>query len=361
MRSKKEKRSKGTAFLCLLLMFCFMITGASKAYAATSAEVTLDVKQIFTRQNGSPPSNTFTYKLEEKEPGNPMPAGSVDGVYTFTISGTKNAAVGPISFTHTGIYKYELYQYVDSATSGYTYDNQKYDVTIYVDYELKTSTVIERQPGVKTDTLFFENYYAKQVDGAGSSDPSLMVDPPVKKTVSGTPAEDSTFVFTLTPSNATNPMPAGSINGVKTITITGSGEKDFGTWTYTCAGIYYYKIAEVNTHETDYTYDTEVYTITDVVKAVDGQLKVSRTVTNNANKLVQSCIFINVYNGQAENSGLKKPNQKTAAPNGPQTGDSLAAMLYLFALTTSLMVAVLCIWWLMLLHKRGEDENAAIE
>lgn len=66
------------------------------------------------------------------------------------------------------------------------------------------------------------------------------------------------------------------------MTIVGSGSEDFGTWSYTEAGVYYYSISEVNVGEDGYAYDTGVYTITDSVKDVAGRLELTRTVTSEA-------------------------------------------------------------------------------
>lgn len=98
-------------------------------------------------------------------------------------------------------------------------------------------------------------------------------DPPVKKTISGTPSEDGTFTFKLEAENKSNPMPDGSNDGVKLMTIMGAGEEDFGTWSYTEFGSYHYTVSEANNDESGYTYDTTVYTITDIVTDVGGQLE----------------------------------------------------------------------------------------
>lgn len=225
------------------------------------------------------------------------------------------------------------------------YDEQTYKITIYVmrsDNGFTAQVIVKKENGSKTNDITFVNSYNPL-----ASEPDQMADPSVKKTVSGTPPKDTSFVFKLTADDPSYPMPAGSVNGMKTITIVGSGEKNFGTWSYTKAGIFYYTITEVNTDESGYTYDTAVYTIADIVKAMDGQLTVSRTVTNSANKPVQSCIFINTYHSTTGGGTY-----------GPKTGDTLSDTPYAITLAISLFTVFLCICWLILLHKRSGDGHA---
>ena len=130
------------------------------------------------------------------------------------------------------------------------------------------------------------------------SDPSLMLDPPVRKVVFGNPKRDAKFTFQLKAQNPAQPMPAGSENGVKTLTIKGSGEEEFGTWAYTEAGTYFYTVSEVNTGEEGYTYDAMVYTITDTVRVSDGRLIVDRELSKNSDQQADVFLFINRYSAE---------------------------------------------------------------
>jgi hypothetical protein len=51
----------------------------------------------------------------------------------------------------------------------------------------------------------------------------------------------------------------------------------------------------MNSGDKGYRYDSSVYTITDTVTDVDGQLVLSRVVTNDSNKPVSNYAFINKY------------------------------------------------------------------
>jgi len=304
--------------LAVLLLACLMGLSVPMAYAAELGQVTLTVKQIFA--GTGMPGETCSYRLTPKQASNPMPAGSGPDGYVFTAVGTSDTAVGPIAFAQAGQYAYEI-SHITPPASGYTYDQEVYRLEIYVKSSLAVTVIAYKKDGSKAANISYEH----AGPGLLPSDPAAMADPPVMKTVSGSPAKASIFTFRLAAGNLSNPMPAGSKDGVKTIQITGSGRGEFGTWSYTAEGTYYYTVSEVNTGESDYTYDTAVYTITDTAKAIDGQLVVARVVTNGANKKVTSLSFINAYapggGAPAEPSGKPKP--------GPKTGDESQIVLYI--------------------------------
>lgn len=374
-----------TGCLLFLCMWFFLLPQAVHGASSTVSAI-LPVEQLFI--SGSSVKDIraeFPYELTPLEYGNPMPTGSVSGMYSFTINGSTTREIEPIAFDKPGVYSYAV-QLSPSAVQSplYTYDQQVYRIFFHVSLregELTQKIVVYRSDNTKTSSIRFENSYHPL-----PSDPSIMVDPPVKKTVSGSPSNQSTFLFTLTAGNTANPMPDGSINGVKTISIIGSGEEDFGTWAYTIEGTYFYTIAEVNTWEKHYTYDTSVYTITDIVREADGQLVVRRTVTNSSNKPVQSCIYINKYKGTTGGGtihGGDDSRDQDRSPNKPgtvigddpipksdsdiiniptistpMTGDDTMITPYVVAIATGILVAVGCSIWLSLLRKRGEDHYA---
>lgn len=154
--------------LCLMFVCCMTVLSAQAAYAASgSNSVTLPVVQTFSKPDSSSADGTFTYKLTAKEARNPMPSGSMGGVYTFTVSGTGSIEIGPISFTQPGTYHYEAMQSVTAPRTGYTYDMQIYTVTVYAGTDVETSVVIKKEDGSKADSIRFENQYAPL-----ASDPS---------------------------------------------------------------------------------------------------------------------------------------------------------------------------------------------
>ena len=350
---QKTRRGRKIIAFCLLTGCILTMASARNASAAPSTHpVTLTVEQVFTMPEKSAADDTFTYQVTALETGSPMPSGSVAQAYTFTIDGTGDAAVGAIDFTRAGVYRYEIKQVITAPKTGYDYDGQVYAVAIYVKNSgagLASEVIVQNSGGDKVGSIRFENAYNPL-----ASDPAVMVDPPVKKIVTGSPSRDSTFTFKLEAKDASNPMPVGSKDGVKTMTIVGSGQKDFGTWSYTVPGSYNYMISEVNTGEADYKYDTTVYTITDSVTDVDGRLVVTRTVTDGAGRRVSACAFTNEYkpvdsSNKPVNGSNNPVNGSNNPVNGgifaPKTGDSSGMARYVIPAVTALLVLLALAAW----------------
>jgi len=300
--------------VCLVLACLIGTLFAPAASAAPAGQLMLPVQQVFESDGlSAPPSQAFTYLLKPQTPNAPMPSGSEAEGYRFTISGTREIEVGPIFFSASGIYVYELKCITDNLP-GYTIDRQVYTIEVHVTNDLTAILLVYAGADMKVSDLLFEHIY-----GTLPSDPNAMIDPPVMKTVTGNPSATSTFTFRLTAEHTSNPMPTGSVNGMKTITIIGAGQAMFGTWSYPKEGTFRYTVSEVNSGIAGYTYDTSVYTITDVVTAVDGQLVVSRTITNDAGQEVSSLSFVNTYTHSDTPNPPESPNEPNppSPPNQP--------------------------------------------
>lgn len=347
-----KNRYKGMLLFCLLVLTMAALLPTHTLAASPANPLTLQIDQVFTVQDGAAPSDQFTYKLTANTPDAPMPANSVGNGYTFSIQDTNSASVGPILFTQAGTYSYKIAQTVDDLAEGYTYDREVYSLTVYIDAGLHADLVIQKSDGSKTQIIRFKNGFSLR-----PSDPSVMVDPPVKKTVMGNPMTKGTFIFQLEAKDKTSPMPVGSSDGIKRMTIVGPGEEDFGTWSYTQSGTYYYTVSEVYTGEAGYTYDTEVYTIIDSVKNEDGQLVVTRTITNANNKPVSNFTFINHYETPGDGGGnTNGGNTGGGSTNGPKTGDDTNATALLITMGITAFTAVACLFYLLLQrHKKQED------
>lgn len=397
--------NKGITVCSLLFISLMIILFPLTAHGgAESVRVALRIDQIFTKNSSITGLNSiFSYELTALEEGSPLPSGAVNGKYAFTLEDTVTKELDPITYNHAGIYRYELRMKTPVPERGYAYDTQVYSIAVYVKRGVTdwlAEVTIHQQDGIKVDGLKFEHSYTPL-----PSNRDVMVDPPVQKTVTGNPLFADTFTFLLTAGDITNPMPEGSVDGVKKITITGSGEKDFGTWVYTREGTYYYKISEeIPQARSLYVYDEAIYTITDSVKDVDRQLVVTRTVTNGAGKQVESCIFINNYKGGGGSpvpggggGGSTKPtgsgvdgtsniedekvplggagessaaiestgSEEAVLVNGngegmdsPKTGDDGKYKLYEVMLWSSITIAVGCIVYLILANRGKNKRNS---
>jgi len=312
---KQTRKIFAAAMLVIYLIIPFCVIVSAEGGNEGTGKAVFAIEQIFTNTAGLsvPPNNIFNYILTPDKPNNPMPAGSNANGYAFTITGTANRQIN-ITFIETGIYVYEL-RHTTSSRTGYIYDPKVYVIEIYVTNDLKYTVVaynkINDTQKTKTQTIGYNHTYKML-----PTDPDAMADPYVVKTVAGNPPAPGTFTFRLAAENPSNPMPSGSVNGVKTITITGSNRSNFGAWVYYEAGIYYYTITEFDSGG-NYRYDTAVYTITDTVTAVGNQLELTRVITNKARNPVTSLSFINTYTGSIQPPTL--PPAVTQPPAQPTT------------------------------------------
>lgn len=309
-----RRRDAGLLSLALVLVLIVLASALMTPRAAQAAEPTqvpLTVAQVLSSDgSAAAPKAMFTYRMTAQDPTTPLPQGSNGNSYDFTVTGNATITLDPINFTEPGIYSYEL-RCLPTAEAGFATDTQVYTIKMYVTSDLQMLSIVYLSNGEKAiDPRFTQRYSAR------ASDPMAMVDPPVQKTVVGNPPQKSTFTFRLKAEDASDPMPQGSAQGAKTLQILGAGQGEFGGWSYVREGTYRYTVAEVNTGIKCYTYDVVVYTITDTVKAVNGQLVVSRVVTDGAGKRLDACKFTNYYSTSIINSIL------------PKTGDMLRLAPY---------------------------------
>jgi len=126
-------------------------------------------------------------------------------------------------------------------------------------------------------------------------DPPTTSSVSVQKIVAGDrPTENGSFQFTLT-ARDNAPMPSGSSNGIKTVTLRGEGEISFGDITYTQPGTYVYTVAELAVGEKGYTYDNSVYTLTVVITGAYGTMTVQSKRLEKDGVLYDKAVFTNRY------------------------------------------------------------------
>ena len=147
-------------------------------------------------------------------------------------------------------------------------------------------------------------------------------DPPIQKIVQGTSGETDQFTFRMTADDPSYPMPEGSTNGVKTVTVTGPGSYEFGWMYFDHAGTYTYTVQEIAGDNTNYTYDTAPYKKTTVVEEKDGHLVIVKSAYTRDGADSDVAVFTNVYNsttppgggGNGPGGGGRRPRRETSNP-----------------------------------------------
>jgi len=299
--------------------------------ALADTPATLDIP-VYKVVSGIPVmAETFVFRLTAEYNAS-MPAGSVNGVKTVTITGTGNTTFGTITYTTVGDYTYTISE--AAGTSGdYVYDTTVYDVTVQVTWRDQaggtlqaTMYLVRHGETQKQERIQFTNTVKSDY---------VIIDPPVEKRISGdNPSTNSTFVFYLKADNAAYPMPQGSVSGIKTVTISGAGSADFGNITYTQAGTYTYTVYERTGTASGYTYDSTVYHMTVVVTENNNNLTATRTITNASGAVQTGLVFTNAYD----------------TPDGPKTGDESKTYLWWILIA----LGVICLAAAFLPDKKGK-------
>ena len=193
-----------------------------------------------------------------------------------------NITFPKLTFKNVGTYNYTVEE-VPGNDRHITYDTTSYSVSAVVTDNLDGTLKVTWNSG--TGNIQFRNTYT--VDSTNAT-------PSVEKKIRGKqPSKDSTFHFTIAGSDNA-PMPEGSKDGTKSVTITGEGKADFGKITFDKAGTYTYKVAEENGNESSYNYDSTEYTLTYKVTDVKGELKAEQSITA-GDKSADEMVFTNEY------------------------------------------------------------------
>ena len=164
---------------------------------------------------------------------------------------------------------------VNDSQPGYTYDGKVYAVNVKAAFDNSSKTysysleegttdgvAIDEKTGAITlpEKSFINTYYEE-----GSANLKATKD------FSGTTWKDETFRFVLTAgkaegSEAASPMPEGTVDGSKTVTVTkDSKTAEFGNIVYVNNGTYNYQIHEVNDGQVGITYDGTVWNVQVIV------------------------------------------------------------------------------------------------
>lgn len=150
-------------FLTLVMtVMCSMIM-VLPVYAAELPGVSVPVT-IYLSGTLPYPAEDFTVVLKADDAEYPMPNGTVNGVYSMTITGEGAESFPAITYDRVGIYTYTVYQ-VAGTNKKCTYDDTVYALTVTVssktDYSGLEATAVlyTDSEGDKLSGAEFENKY----------------------------------------------------------------------------------------------------------------------------------------------------------------------------------------------------------
>ena len=318
------------------LIICLLINAliGSSVYAQSQVWTyfTIRINQIVV---GNDSSSTFSYLLTPTTPNTPMPYGSTSEGFVFSATGAGEAHIESIEFDGPGIYVYEL-RCIAGESSVYNIDRQVYTIEVHVINNSAISSVVLISNDIKLPYISFEHRHIE-----APADPIIAMSPEVFKIIEGEPLAANVFSFELVAENPGNPMPDDSIGNLKRISIIGSGQGSFGSWTYDSEGIYRYMVSEINTGLDNYEFDTNVYIITDEVGMVDGRLTVFRTITDKLGQPAASLTFVNMYISDSPFISTEGPDENGILETSPQTGDFSNPFLWISVITIGSLLLIL--------------------
>lgn len=178
MRSHTIKKNK---WLHSLVMICLLIVMAcplcSVSYAAgygDTVTVKVPYTHIYSADKSRGQSDKFTYKIEPID-GAPLPQGSKNGAFLFTIEAAPGSTVKgtmdlKIAFPKAGVYEYKVSSYEKTKYIGFTYEKRTYNITVDMHNDgsggLKDPIVYVVKNGKKRDRIELNpSYTAQDVPG----------------------------------------------------------------------------------------------------------------------------------------------------------------------------------------------------
>ncbi|MDO5117498.1 MAG: FctA domain-containing protein, partial [Eggerthellaceae bacterium] len=265
-------------------------------YEPEPAVIAPQARKVVKELAGVAPKNVeFTFELIDPDGKTVETVTRTDGGYVY---------FSDLTFDTIGTYKYQIKETKGGQGSLWTNDTTAHDAIITVTDPYEGQLAAEISYDGKDELVITNTFEVEPV----------MIDPPVQKTVKGSPATDETFTFQLKAVSEDAPMPDDKVGGTKTITITGSGSEEFGPIYYYVAGNYTYEITEIAGSAKGYTYDDTKYFLAVAVTAnKDGSLNVAQKVVDGNSNIVDKASFTNTYEEEP--------------PTIPQTGDDLTGII----------------------------------
>lgn len=255
------------------------------------------VEKVVTED--TPKDEEFTFTLVAK-PGNPDGGARLPENAKLTINGNGKKSFDPIGFDKAGIYYFEIKEEAGNVP-GYSYDGSVWTLKVQVDDVDSQLTVVEEKI-----------VYSKIMENGGEetsgtqakfnnsySTTEIQYTPQVTKELTGeTTPTDETFTFTL---EAVKDYEGVSFTRTDA-SVTGAGNTNFGSITFTKRGDYEFRIKEVAGTEAGYGYDENEWILTVKIEDQNSQLVVASQEykkvdqeTGNEVSNETAAIFTNTY------------------------------------------------------------------
>lgn len=164
---------KNKVIFGVTLVFTLILMLNSGIYAKESPKIPI----VFEIENSSSEHivDRFKFELVPTDENNPMPEGSVDGVYSITAQEAGTYYIDEIDFDTPGVYEYQVYQ-VAGENSKFVYDKSVYNMIVSVenseDYtDLDINIILTKEGSTeKQENIKITNEYIEDKDVPSTAD-----------------------------------------------------------------------------------------------------------------------------------------------------------------------------------------------
>ena len=334
MRKNKNRNRMKALFLTAALLGSTLL-GSFPALAAPEmvaegqpgSTVELPVSQVFSTDvtdfSVTIPNMSLSYNIAQVE-GDSMTIEPTQ----FTLENSGSSAQIKFTFPHAGVYEATITPVANtSAPDAWTLDTTEYYIRAYVknagNGELITDiTAAKGKDGIKVSKIEYADVFNP-----------CREDPPIEKIIEGASRPDDVFTFHMKADDPSYPMPEGSADGEKVITV-GPGSHEFGWMYFDHSGTYTYTVWEEAGTDPNYVYDSTPFKKTTVVEKIDGKLVVTKAVYTRNGTDSEKATFTNRYStpetdptpgggGNGSGGGGRTPRTTPSTPTTP--GEVLGA------------------------------------
>lgn len=175
----KRKRISKAVRLLVLSLSIYLLCGAAVFGGQAPIEVQIPVEQIFQQSGIDKVEDSFVYEIYGDRSTDPLPETASGGSFKFILKGSEKTNL-KINYSRAGLYKYKIKQVISKKISGYSYDEQIYDVDVYIknlnDYAFTSQVIIKNQMNNKPVIVKFSNKYSgrMKVEKIKTGDSSLI-------------------------------------------------------------------------------------------------------------------------------------------------------------------------------------------
>lgn len=163
-----EIKNVKSKILIAILVFSFVLFQNIGVYAAENViNIPLKVRQDFNiyNKNSKGIDMSGKYELKAISENSPMPKESKNGSFVFNIDGNDKQFSIPLSYTHGGVYTYQIQQ-ITQSKDNYIYDKNSYKITVYVknaeNNHLIPQIIVKNENNEKCEEICFYNIYKQK-------------------------------------------------------------------------------------------------------------------------------------------------------------------------------------------------------